>query len=59
MDALFFPKKTNVNQIVKYIKMAKKTLSICVFNITNDDLANAIIERHKAGVEVRVISDDE
>lgn len=59
MDTLFFPNKTNVNQIVKYIKMAKKTLSICVFNITNDDLANAIIERHKAGVEVRVISDDE
>lgn len=30
-----------------------------MFNVTNDDLANAVIERHKAGVNVRVISDDE
>jgi cardiolipin hydrolase len=39
--------------------LAKKTLHICVFNITNDDLAKAVIERHNAGVEVRVVSDDE
>jgi phosphatidylserine/phosphatidylglycerophosphate/cardiolipin synthase-like enzyme len=59
MDAFFFPNKKNVNNIVKYIGMAKKTLYICVFNITNDDLAKAIISRHKAGVDVRIISDDE
>ena len=38
--------------------MAKKTLDICVYNVTNDNLANAVIEKHKAGVHVRVISDD-
>lgn len=46
MDAFFFPNKKNVDNIVKYIGMAKKELCICVFNITNDDLANAIIKRH-------------
>lgn len=59
MDAFFFPNKANVKNIVKYIGMAKKTLYICVFNITNDDLANAIIDRQKAGIDVRIISDDE
>lgn len=59
MDAFFFPNKANVKNIVKYIMMAKKTLHICVFNVTNDDLANAVIDRHNAGVAVKVISDDE
>lgn len=59
LDAFFFPNKQNVKKIVQYISMAKKDLLICVFNVTNDDLANAVIERHKAGVNVRVISDDE
>ena len=59
MDAFFFPNKENVKKIVKYIGMAKKTLCVCVFNITNDDLANAILQRHEAGVKVRIISDDE
>ena len=59
MDAFFFPNKDNVKKIVKYIGMARKELRICVFNITNDDLAAAIIERHKADVDVKIISDDE
>ena len=45
--------------MVRYIMLAKKTLDVCVFNITNDDLANAILNRFKAGVKVRVISDDD
>jgi len=59
MDAFFFPNKANVTKLANYISRAKKTLEICVFNITNDDLANAVIARHRAGVKVRVISDDE
>ena len=59
MDAFFFPNRANVNKIVKYIKMAKRDLLICVFNLTNDDLAAAIKERHEAGVRVRIITDDE
>jgi len=59
MDAFFFPNKANVKKLANYISKAKKTLDICVFNITNDDLCYAVIGRHKAGVQVRVISDDE
>jgi len=46
MDAFFFPNKDNVYKLERYIKMAKKTLYICVFNLTNDVLANAIKHVH-------------
>lgn len=59
MDTLFFPNKANVKKIVNYISKAKKNLIICIFTMTNDDLAKAVIDRHNAGVNVRVISDDE
>lgn len=59
MDTLFFPNKKNVDKICKYISMAKRTLLICIFTLTNDDLAKAVLDRHKNGVEVRVITDDE
>jgi cardiolipin hydrolase len=58
MDAFFFPNKENVDKIVNYINMATKELKICVYNITNDKLANAVLARFKAGISVQVISDD-
>ena len=42
LDAFFFPNRENVNKLERYIKMAKSQLLICVFNLTNDLLANAI-----------------
>jgi phosphatidylserine/phosphatidylglycerophosphate/cardiolipin synthase-like enzyme len=59
MDAFFFPNMDNVKKLVRYISMAKKTLLVCVFNLTNDDLANAVLDRWNAGVDVRIITDDE
>ena len=59
IDAFFFPNRDNVHKLVRYIKMAKKSLLICVFNLTNNDLADAIKDRWNAGVDVRIITDDE
>jgi cardiolipin hydrolase len=39
--------------------MAKKTIDLCIFSFTNDDLANEILDAHKRGVVVRIITDDE
>ena len=39
--------------------MAKKTIDLCIFSFTNDDLAGEIIKAHKRGVKVRIITDDE
>ena len=49
----------NIKKMVKYISMAKKTIDLCIFSFTNDDLANEIIAAHKRGVKVRIITDDE
>ena len=46
LDAFFFPNRANVSKLEKYIKMAKTQLLICVFNLTNDDLAAAIKHVH-------------
>lgn len=59
IDAFFFPNKANITKLVNYIKKAQKSLLICVFNLTNDDLANAVLDRHRNGVAVRIITDDE
>jgi phosphatidylserine/phosphatidylglycerophosphate/cardiolipin synthase-like enzyme len=59
LDAFFFPNEKNVERLVGYLSKASKSLKVCVFNITNDRLANAIADAHKRGLNVRLISDDE
>jgi phosphatidylserine/phosphatidylglycerophosphate/cardiolipin synthase-like enzyme len=38
---------------------ARSTLDICVFNITCNELAEAVIAAHRRGVRVRVITDND
>lgn len=59
IDAFFFPNQDNVTKLERYIRMAKKSLLICVFNLTNDKLADAIRHVQSQGVDVRIITDDE
>ena len=59
MDCLFFPSEENVEKLIKYIYLAKVSIDVCVFCLTNNKLANALFYLHKiAGVKVRIISDD-
>jgi len=58
-DAFFFPNMANVKKIVNYIAKAKRSIDLCVFSFTNDDLANEILAAHKRGVTVRIVTDDE
>ena len=39
--------------------MAKKSLQVCVFNITNDLISNELIKAHERGCLVKVITDDQ
>jgi mitochondrial cardiolipin hydrolase len=59
LDAFFFPNEKNIEKLISYLGKAQKSMNVCVFNITNDRLANAIFDAHSRGVKVRVISDDE
>jgi phosphatidylserine/phosphatidylglycerophosphate/cardiolipin synthase-like enzyme len=38
---------------------ARKSADVCVFTITDDRISDAIIEAHRRGVEVRIITDNE
>ena len=42
-----------------YLSRAQRSLKICVFNFTNNDLAAAVLDRHKKNVSVKIITDDE
>ena len=59
LDAFFFPNEKNIEKLVLYLSKATKSLKVCVFNLTNDKLANALDAAHKRGVQVRILSDDE
>ncbi|KAJ1895451.1 hypothetical protein LPJ66_004584 [Kickxella alabastrina] len=55
----FFPSEDSFNALIDFIEAAKSTLDICVFNITDNDVARAIGDAKKRGVNVRIITDDE
>lgn len=59
LETIFFPDTKSLDRVIHYIGRAKKSLKICVFTISHDSLAQAILDRFKAGVDVKVITDDE
>ena len=60
MDTMFFPNEKNVDKLCSYISKARKTLKICVFTITNNEICKAILDaKYQNGAEVFIITDDE
>jgi len=62
--AFFFPDNDksdglNYEKFLEYLSSPKKTLEVCVFTITDDSVANILIDLHKKGIKVRVITDDD
>ncbi len=37
----------------------RKSADVCVFTITDDRISNAIIEAHRRGIEIRILTDNE
>ena len=58
-DAFFFPDPKSEKKLIKYLKMAQKSLIVAVFTLTNDDLVQEIRNAKNRGAKVRVISDDD
>jgi cardiolipin hydrolase len=58
-EAHFSPGDDCHNAIGRLLARASRTADICVFTITDDRLADAILEAHGRGVAVRIITDDQ
>ena len=58
-EVIFSPGKACRNRIAALLRQAKESADICVFTITDNELSKPILEAHRRGVRVRIISDDD
>ncbi|MEI8254507.1 MAG: phospholipase D-like domain-containing protein [Deltaproteobacteria bacterium] len=58
-DAHFSPGETCLQAIRSQFARAKKTADVCVFTITDDRIAASVLDAHRRGVKVRVITDND
>ena len=58
-EAYFSPGDECQSAIKRLLNQARKSVDICVFTITDDRIAQTIVETHQRGVAVRIITDNE
>lgn len=58
-EALFSPTDDCVNSVIGYLNAARSTLQLCVFTITDDRISRQILQCHRQGIEVSIITDNE
>lgn len=46
-------------RLLRLLNGARSTLDVCVFTITANEIRDALLDAHRRGVRVRIISDDE
>lgn len=59
MDTMFFPNEANVARLCSYLGKATRSLRICVFNFTNNELSKAVLDAWNRNCDVKIITDDE
>ena len=57
--AMFTPGDDIAGEIVQAIRQARKQVLVQAFSFTHDEIARALIEAHKRGIEVKLIADRE
>src|SRR5207248_2349871 len=57
--AFFAPGERCLQQIIHRIGQCRRTADLCVFTITDDRISRAILDAHRRGVKIRIISDNE
>ncbi len=58
-EGWFSPDDDCVGRIIDLFAQARQTVDVCVFTITDNRIAEAILRAHERGVRVRVVSDDD
>lgn len=58
-EAYFSPDDNCPQKVADLFGKARKKIDICVFTITDDRIASAILAAHRRGVVIRVITDNE
>jgi phosphatidylserine/phosphatidylglycerophosphate/cardiolipin synthase-like enzyme len=58
-EACFTPGHNCPAKIAELFARARQTADVCVFTITDDRITEAVLDAHRRGVKVRVVTDDE
>jgi len=58
-ESHFFPGTGSYRRLQELLKTVRSSMDICVFTITDNRVADAIIAAHERKVKIRIISDDD
>jgi phosphatidylserine/phosphatidylglycerophosphate/cardiolipin synthase-like enzyme len=58
-EVLFTPEDDIASRIVSLVQMAKQSIDICVFTLTDNHIADALLRVHVRGVRIRLLSDED
>ncbi|MBK5279017.1 MAG: DUF1669 domain-containing protein [Bacteroidia bacterium] len=58
-EAFFSPGESCRSSIINQINSANAKLKICLFTISDDTITNAILNSHRKGLDIRIITDDD
>lgn len=59
MNAYFSPGESCLRQIISQFQACRKTADVCVFTITDDRITRALLDAHRRGVKIRIITDND
>ncbi|MBN2496968.1 MAG: endonuclease [Deltaproteobacteria bacterium] len=57
-EAYFLPDPRGLSRLLGVLQNCRRTLEVCLFTITHDELAAGLLDAHGRGVQVRVVTDD-
>ena len=58
-DVHFSPGEACLRRLRDLVTNARRSVDICVFTITDDRISGAILDAHRRGVKVRIVSDND
>jgi cardiolipin hydrolase len=58
-EAYFSPGNDCAARIVRLVSEARERMEVCVFTITDNRIADSLLEAHSRGVAVRIVTDDQ